>query len=397
MDDRLLVIVDQSRDDLFTTLRRDDDDSVAVMRDRRQPGAAPGRFAIERRLRAVGHDLRALGLAVVAPHGQRAQADVVARAAFLRTLPLFAAFSLAELIELADHIDERALRRNRTLFHEGETSAEMFVVRQGIVLISKEVTPRVEKVLARMKPGEFFGEMNLFGCLPRSATARAETDIELIVLQRATLEKMLAMKPAAVLAFFTAMVREFCTRLAATDDLVSEVTRWGLEAGVQAFALGQRHHVVGQAADGFRLGLGRLDALVAEEGDEHVAKHGRAVLADPAQPEAMVTVPHRTTPPPRLSVPRMLGSMRMPIESPSAASAVLISSMDFSPRFFTCSRSASVFWARSATTWISAFLSALMARAGSGSSSSGLLSASRRYSSPDAPSVSASSTGAPAA
>src|SRR3989475_10487416 len=230
MDDRLLVIVDQSRDDLFTTLRRDDDDSVAVMRDRRQPGAAAGRFAIERRLRAVGHDLRALGLAVVAPHGQRAQADAVARAAFLRTLPLFAAFSLAELIELADHIDERALRRNQTLFHEGETSAEMFVVRQGIVLISKEVTPRVEKVLARMKPGEFFGEMNLFGCLPRSAPARAETDIELIVLQRATLEKMLAMKPAAALAYFTAMVREFCTRLAATDDLVSEVTRWGLEA-----------------------------------------------------------------------------------------------------------------------------------------------------------------------
>src|SRR5207247_1475948 len=85
--------------------------------------------------------------------------------------PLFAAFSLAELIELADHIDERALRRNRTLFHEGETSAEMFVVRQGIVLISKEVTPRVEKVLARMKPGEFFGEMNLFGCPPLSASA----------------------------------------------------------------------------------------------------------------------------------------------------------------------------------------------------------------------------------
>jgi len=42
--------------------------------------------------------------------------------------------------------------------------------------------------------------------------------------------QMLAMKPAAALAFFTAMVREFCTRLAATDDLVSEVTRWGLEA-----------------------------------------------------------------------------------------------------------------------------------------------------------------------
>jgi len=81
-----------------------------------------------------------------------------------------------------------------------------------------------------LRPGEFFGEMNLFGCLPRSATARAETDVDLVVLQRSTLEKMLAMKPSAALAFFTAMVREFCNRLAATDDLVSEVTRWGLEA-----------------------------------------------------------------------------------------------------------------------------------------------------------------------
>src|SRR5207245_10407878 len=103
-------------------------------------------------------------------------------------------------------------------------------VSQGSGRLSKEVTPRGEKVLARMQPGEFFGEMNLFGCLPRSATARAETDTELLVLRRATLEKMLAMRPAAALAFFTAMVREFCTRPAATADLVSEVTPWGLEA-----------------------------------------------------------------------------------------------------------------------------------------------------------------------
>lgn len=231
MDNRLLVIVDQNRDDLFTTLHHDDDDSVAVMRDRRRaPDGEVGPASTERRIRAVGKELRALGLAVVGPLGEEPQADAVARAAFLRTLSLFASFSLAELIELAGHIDERALSRGQVLFHEGQDSAEMFVVRQGTVLISKNVTPRIEKVLTRMRPGEFFGEMNLFGCLPRSATARAETDIELLVIHRATLEKMLALKPTAALAFFTAMVREFCTRLAATDDLVSEVTRWGLEA-----------------------------------------------------------------------------------------------------------------------------------------------------------------------
>jgi len=37
--------------------------------------------------------------------------------------------------------------------------------------------------------------------------------------------------PQAGLAFFTALVREFSQRLSATDDLVGEVTRWGLEPG----------------------------------------------------------------------------------------------------------------------------------------------------------------------
>ena len=230
MEQRLLVIVDQRRDDLLKILRRADDDSVAVMRDRRGLPVHDPDPATERRIRDIEHQLRTVGLAVVAPAGEEAQADVVARAAFLRTLSLFSAFSLAELIALADHIEERALIRGQMLFQEGENSAEMFLVRRGVVLISKGVTPRVEKVLTRMDAGEFFGEMNLFGCLPRSATARAETDTDLLVIHRETLEVMLAMRPAGALAFFTAMVREFCTRLAATDDLVSEVTRWGLEA-----------------------------------------------------------------------------------------------------------------------------------------------------------------------
>ncbi len=231
MANRLLVIVDQYRDDLFKMLRREDDDSVDVVSDRRRPpDGDPETRASERRTNDVDQELRALGLAVVAPGHEEGLAGAVARAAFLRTVSLFSAFSLAELIELAGYMEERSLIAGQMLFHEGENSAEMFVVRHGTVLISKDVTPRVEKVLARIRTGEFFGEMNLFGCLPRSATARAESATELLVVRRATLEAMLAMRPAGALAFLTAMVREFCMRLAATDDLVSEVTRWGLEA-----------------------------------------------------------------------------------------------------------------------------------------------------------------------
>jgi CRP-like cAMP-binding protein len=72
--------------------------------------------------------------------------------------------------------------------------------------------------------------MNLFGGLQRSATVQAEANTELLVLDRDTLTAVVGQNPPAGLAFFSALVREFSQRLSATDDLVTEVTRWGLEA-----------------------------------------------------------------------------------------------------------------------------------------------------------------------
>ena len=66
--------------------------------------------------------------------------------------------------------------------------------------------------------------------LQRSATVQAETETELLVLDRDTLTAVVDQNPQAGLAFFSALVREFSQRLSATDDLVGEVTRWGLEA-----------------------------------------------------------------------------------------------------------------------------------------------------------------------
>src|SRR5882672_8262069 len=67
MEQRLLVIVDQRRDDLLKILRRGDDDSVDVMRDRRGLPVHDPDPATERRIRDIEHQLRTVGLAVVAP------------------------------------------------------------------------------------------------------------------------------------------------------------------------------------------------------------------------------------------------------------------------------------------------------------------------------------------
>jgi len=88
----------------------------------------------------------------------------------------------------------------------------------------------IEQVLARVGPGDFFGEMALFDRSPRSATVQADTDVILLVLDRTALARLTEDSPRAAAAFFQSLVHVFIERLRASGDLVAEVTRWGLEA-----------------------------------------------------------------------------------------------------------------------------------------------------------------------
>jgi CRP/FNR family transcriptional regulator, cyclic AMP receptor protein len=149
---------------------------------------------------------------------------------FLREVRLFKDIAEPELAALGASLRERPLKRGQVLFREGEVGEEMFIVMRGSIVISKPVTGRVEQVLARIGPGDFFGEMSLFDRSPRSATVQGESDADLLVLDRATLSRLTEQSPRAAAALFESLVQVFIERLRASGDLVAEVTRWGLEA-----------------------------------------------------------------------------------------------------------------------------------------------------------------------
>jgi len=149
---------------------------------------------------------------------------------FLRSVRLFRDIEGPELGILADSLHERPLKQGQVLLREGDRGDEMFLVRSGSLVISKAVTGRVEQVLARVGPGDFFGEMALFDRSPRSATIQADADAVLLVLDRPALAKLTEVSPRAAAAFFESLVLIFIERLRASGDLVAEVTRWGLEA-----------------------------------------------------------------------------------------------------------------------------------------------------------------------
>ena len=150
---------------------------------------------------------------------------------YLRRVGLFKDVEEHVLLALWPSFHERRLRKGDVVCRTGDPGEELFLIKDGCIIVSKPVTGRVEQVLSRLGEGEVFGEMSVFGDeRRRSATCQAEVDTVLYSLDRDSLNRFVASSPLAAARFFQQMAQVAFKRLRDSSELVAEVTRWGLEA-----------------------------------------------------------------------------------------------------------------------------------------------------------------------
>ncbi len=89
---------------------------------------------------------------------------------------------------MPEQIYVRNLKAGDVLFREGEEGDDAYIVETGTVEISLDL-PSGKKVIATLGKGEIIGEMSLIADAPRSATAIAAEESELLVLKRDRLLK----------------------------------------------------------------------------------------------------------------------------------------------------------------------------------------------------------------
>jgi CRP-like cAMP-binding protein len=92
----------------------------------------------------------------------------------------------------ADPFKKLTIRRKtgETIYKEGDLGSEMYVVQAGAVRIYREFSGTRQE-LAIMEKGDFFGEFALLEGLPRTASAEAAEDSELIEINSTTFDKMI--------------------------------------------------------------------------------------------------------------------------------------------------------------------------------------------------------------
>jgi CRP/FNR family transcriptional regulator/CRP/FNR family cyclic AMP-dependent transcriptional regulator len=135
----------------------------------------------------------------------------------LRTIPIFSELGEEEFARLARVATRRRYPKDTVVFFENEQGDSLFMILEGRVKVTILGDDGREIILSVLGPGDFFGEMSLLDNEPRSATAIAMEDSELLSILRADFQGVIAGDTSTILA----LVKSLTGRLRRANHQIS--------------------------------------------------------------------------------------------------------------------------------------------------------------------------------
>lgn len=121
----------------------------------------------------------------------------------------------------------RSFKAGETLFTEGSTGRELFIIHEGKVGIYKD-TPDGRVELAKVERGSLIGEMSLLDTLPRSATVVALDEVKALVIGYAQFQSVMKTIPV----WLQSIIRIVVSRLRDANKRVDQTILRNKERGI---------------------------------------------------------------------------------------------------------------------------------------------------------------------
>lgn len=112
----------------------------------------------------------------------------------------------------------KVFKQRQFIYNEEETANEMYIIKNGKVRIVRNIKNNPITV-STLDKGSFFGEVALLREQKHSATAVAETDVELIVINKESFNQQLGL----LQKWFQTIIRSMAERLNSTLDQLSKL------------------------------------------------------------------------------------------------------------------------------------------------------------------------------
>ncbi|HCJ65899.1 MAG TPA: hypothetical protein DHV62_00880 [Elusimicrobia bacterium] len=138
----------------------------------------------------------------------------------LMQLPLFREQEKKVLTRLIKILQEKKYPAGAEIFSEDSIGETLYIILSGEVLITKIINKKTgeKKPLAILGQGDFFGEMSLLEDKPRSASASAKTEVELLLLPRKEFQTLLHSEPEIAATYLFALNNQLSARLRRTSQ-----------------------------------------------------------------------------------------------------------------------------------------------------------------------------------
>ena len=137
----------------------------------------------------------------------------------VRRAPLFAALDAEDAEALLAQMSPVRMERGDILFREGESGDSLYVIGEGKIKLGRSSSDGRENLVAILGPGEMFGELSLFDPGPRTMTATAVAETQLLGLGNDSLTGLLTGRPEVAKALLTALAQ----RLRRTNEHLADL------------------------------------------------------------------------------------------------------------------------------------------------------------------------------
>jgi CRP/FNR family transcriptional regulator, cyclic AMP receptor protein len=141
----------------------------------------------------------------------------------LRDLDLFADMSDADIDEILNACQQVEVVAGEMIYDAGQEQRSLYILLEGAVQVDLEIPKVGERLIVDLTPKDVFGEMSFFHPSPHSATVKCAANAQLLRLDRANYDLLLASGSRAAARLAVNAAGLLAARLAATDHWVAQV------------------------------------------------------------------------------------------------------------------------------------------------------------------------------
>ncbi len=154
--------------------------------------------------------------------------DVLVDISFLTSHALFGGLNEESMEIVRAYLKSHTFKAGTEIIRENDIGDCLYFITKGNVEITKEAyesnaqTP-YKQVLARLQPGDTFGEMELIDSQPRCATVKAIEEVRLLSLSNKDLYRIHQKSSETFTIIILNLARELSRRLRRQDEIIARL------------------------------------------------------------------------------------------------------------------------------------------------------------------------------